>query len=87
MILFDPLAPGPRPGVHVDIPVLTAKDTEDLQQFCVKNNMDFVAASFVQASACFWQLLWALTDLLLTVDNLRHVSWLAELRGVNENCG
>jgi pyruvate kinase len=35
-------------GVHVDIPVLTPKDVNDLQQFCVKNNMDFVAASFVQ---------------------------------------
>eukprot|EP00798_Chlamydomonas_sp_ICE-L_P001363 gene1363-32726_t len=44
---------GPRkncnlPGVKVDIPVLTSKDVEDLQHFCVKNKMDFVAASFVQ---------------------------------------
>ncbi len=36
------------PGVHVDIPVLTAKDIDDLQNFCCKNKMDFVAASFVQ---------------------------------------
>ncbi len=35
-------------GVKVDIPVLTTKDVEDLQKFCVKNHMDFVAASFVQ---------------------------------------
>eukprot|EP00798_Chlamydomonas_sp_ICE-L_P012268 gene12268-15414_t len=38
------------PGVKVDIPVLTPKDVEDLQQFCVKNKMDFVAASFVQTA-------------------------------------
>ncbi|KAG2439977.1 hypothetical protein HXX76_004095 [Chlamydomonas incerta] len=38
------------PGVHVDIPVLTTKDIEDLQKFCVGNNMDFVAASFVQSA-------------------------------------
>ncbi|KXZ44735.1 hypothetical protein GPECTOR_63g60 [Gonium pectorale] len=38
------------PGVHVDIPVLTAKDTEDLQKFCCANKMDFVAASFVQSA-------------------------------------
>eukprot|EP00198_Chlamydomonas_reinhardtii_P006402 XP_001695738.1 pyruvate kinase [Chlamydomonas reinhardtii] len=38
------------PGVHVDIPVLTPKDIEDLQKFCVGNDMDFVAASFVQSA-------------------------------------
>ena len=36
------------PGVKVDIPVLTAKDIDDVQNFCCKNKMDFVAASFVQ---------------------------------------
>ncbi len=36
------------PGVKVDIPVLTEKDIEDLQQFAAKHQMDFVAASFVQ---------------------------------------
>ncbi|GIL77051.1 hypothetical protein Vretimale_3233 [Volvox reticuliferus] len=39
------------PGVHVDIPVLTPKDIEDLQKFCCGNRMDFVAASFVQSAA------------------------------------
>ncbi|KAL6747633.1 pyruvate kinase [Haematococcus lacustris] len=39
------------PGVKVDIPVLTAKDVEDLQQFAAKHRMDFVAASFVQSKA------------------------------------
>jgi pyruvate kinase len=39
------------PGVKVDIPVLTEKDVEDLQNFCVKHKMDYVAASFVQSGA------------------------------------
>ena len=67
------------PGVHVDIPVLTKKDINDLQvfpgclisgmqltyatssnlmsqsgyrsqEFCCKNRMDYVAASFVQTA-------------------------------------
>jgi pyruvate kinase len=38
------------PGCHVDIPVLTDKDIADLQQFGCKHQVDFVAASFVQAS-------------------------------------
>jgi pyruvate kinase len=36
------------PGVKVDIPVLTPKDVDDVQNFCCKNGMDFIAASFVQ---------------------------------------
>jgi len=36
------------PGVKVDIPVLTEKDINDVQNFCCKNKMDFLAASFVQ---------------------------------------
>ena len=36
------------PGVKVDIPVLTEKDINDVQNFCCKNEMDFIAASFVQ---------------------------------------
>mmetsp|Transcript_24730 Transcript_24730/g.44560 ORF Transcript_24730/g.44560 Transcript_24730/m.44560 type:complete len:729 (-) Transcript_24730:1196-3382(-) len=52
---LNPKSLGPRkncnlPGVHVDIPVLTPKDVEDLQQFGAKNRMDFVAASFVQSA-------------------------------------
>jgi hypothetical protein len=35
----------------VDIPVLTDKDINDLQNFCCKHKMDFVAASFVQSKA------------------------------------
>jgi pyruvate kinase len=38
------------PGVKVDIPVLTPKDIDDLQNFCCKYQMDFVAASFVQSA-------------------------------------
>ncbi|CAD7703688.1 unnamed protein product [Ostreobium quekettii] len=38
------------PGVKVDIPVLTAKDIEDLQQFACQHHVDFVAVSFVQSA-------------------------------------
>ena len=41
---------GNLPGVKVDIPVLTAKDIDDLQLFAAKHQMDYVAASFVQVS-------------------------------------
>ncbi len=36
------------PGVHVDLPVLAPNDINDVQNFACKNNMDFIAASFVQ---------------------------------------
>jgi len=39
------------PGVKVEIPVLTEKDIDDLQNFAAKHRMDFVAASFVQSAA------------------------------------
>ena len=42
---------GNLPGVKVDIPVLTEKDIDDLQHFAAKNDMDYVAASFVQSKA------------------------------------
>ena len=47
---------GNLPGVKVDIPVLTAKDIDDLQLFAAKHQMDYVAASFVQVSngSGFW---------------------------------
>ena len=38
------------PGVKVDIPVLTEKDIDDLQNFGCKLGVDFVAASFVQSA-------------------------------------
>ena len=39
------------PGVHVEIPVLTTKDIDDVQNFCAKHKMDYIAASFVQSGA------------------------------------
>jgi len=36
------------PGVVVDLPTLTEKDVEDLVQFGVKHQVDFIAASFVR---------------------------------------
>ena len=35
------------PGVKVDIPVLTEKDINDLENFAAKHELDYVAASFV----------------------------------------
>jgi len=36
------------PGVIVDLPTITAKDTEDILEWGVKNKVDFIAASFVR---------------------------------------
>jgi pyruvate kinase len=36
------------PGVIVDLPTLTEKDIVDLQEWGVKNKVDFIAASFVR---------------------------------------
>ena len=36
------------PGVVVDLPTLTAKDEDDLVNWGVPNDIDFVAASFVR---------------------------------------
>lgn len=36
------------PGVVVDLPTLTAKDEEDLVQWGLPNDIDFIAASFVR---------------------------------------
>ena len=40
----------PLPGVQVDLPVLAPNDILDVQKFGVKNNMDYIAASFVQSA-------------------------------------
>jgi len=36
------------PGAIVDLPTLTEKDKDDLKNFGVKRNVDFIAASFVR---------------------------------------
>lgn len=36
------------PGVIVDLPTLTSKDEEDLIQWGLPNDIDFIAASFVR---------------------------------------
>jgi len=38
------------PGVIVDLPTLTEKDIDDIKNFGVKHNVDFIAASFVRKS-------------------------------------
>ena len=39
------------PGVKVDLPTLTEKDIDDIKNFGVKYNVDFIAASFVRKSS------------------------------------
>lgn len=39
------------PGAIVDLPTLTEKDEEDLVEFGLKQNVDFVAASFVRKAS------------------------------------
>jgi len=39
------------PGVVVDLPTLTEKDVDDIQNWGVKNNVDFIAASFVRKAS------------------------------------
>ena len=34
--------------MKVDLPVLSEKDINDVQNFCAKNKMDYIAVSFVQ---------------------------------------
>lgn len=36
------------PGAIVDLPTLTEKDEDDLIEFGIKQNVDFIAASFVR---------------------------------------
>ncbi len=38
------------PGCHVDLPTLTEKDVDDLTNFGVKHQVDFIAASFVRCA-------------------------------------
>ena len=35
------------PGIKVDLPTITEKDEDDLCEFGLKYNVDFIAASFV----------------------------------------
>jgi pyruvate kinase len=39
------------PGAIIDLPTLTEKDEDDLVNFGVKNDIDFVAASFVRKAS------------------------------------
>ena len=39
------------PGVIVDLPTLTEKDEDDLVNWGVPNDIDFIAASFVRKGA------------------------------------
>ena len=42
------------PGVVVDLPTLTDKDKDDLVQWAIPNDIDFIAASFVRKVWAGW---------------------------------
>ena len=39
------------PGSIVDLPTMTERDINDLQNFAVKHSVDYVAASFVRKAS------------------------------------
>jgi len=39
------------PGVVVDLPTLTEKDINDIVNWCIPNDIDFIAASFVRKAS------------------------------------
>ena len=39
------------PGLKLDLPTLTDKDKDDIQNFAVKHKVDFIAASNVRKSS------------------------------------
>ena len=39
------------PGAYIDLPTLTEKDEEDLVEFGIRQNVDFIAASFVRKAS------------------------------------
>lgn len=47
------------PGVVVDLPTLTSKDIDDIVNWCIPNDIDFIAASFVRKGS--------------DIDNVRQV--------------
>ena len=38
------------PGCHVDLPILSEKDQNDITELGLKHNIDMIAASFVQSA-------------------------------------
>ena len=39
------------PGAIVDLPTITDKDEDDILEFGIKKNVDFIAASFVRKAS------------------------------------
>lgn len=48
------------PGVVVNLPTLTEKDINDIENWCIPNDIDFIAASFVRKGS--------------DIDNVRKVT-------------
>lgn len=39
------------PGAIIDLPTITDKDADDIQQFGLENNIDLILASFVRRAS------------------------------------
>ena len=72
---------GNLPGVKVDIPVLTAKDIDDLQNFAAKHKVDYVAASFVQSAADVEFIRYYLDE--AGASHIKIISKIENLEGLN----
>jgi pyruvate kinase len=62
------------PGIHVDLPILSDKDKNDIAVFGAKYNIDMVAASFVQSADDVRTIRKVLTD-----SNQHHVKIVAKI--------
>ena len=62
------------PGIHVDLPILSDKDRNDIAVFGAKYNIDMVAASFVQSAEDVRTIRKVLTD-----SNQHHVKIVAKI--------
>jgi pyruvate kinase len=61
------------PGVNVDLPTITDKDTDDLVNWGVKNKVDFVAASFVRKGSDLDHIRAVLGDAATTISIISKV--------------
>lgn len=61
------------PGVVVDLPTLTDKDVDDLINWALPNDIDFIAASFVRKGS--------------DIDTIRQVRWQSQHQGGPWGCG
>ena len=62
------------PGVKVELPTFTEKDVDDIVNFGIKNNVDFIAASFVRKASDVTNLRQLLAD-----NNGQHIKIISKI--------